>query len=122
VIFCGTFTSGGLEVAIRDGNLAIVREGEHRKFVEHVEQITFSGDYAREMGRTVLYVTERAVFNLEGGEMVLAEIAPGIDIDRHILPFMDFKPVISPSLKTMDRRLFADSIMGLKHDMENCPA
>ena len=41
--------------------LRIMREGKSRKFVEAVEQITFSGDYAAETGQPVFYVTERCV-------------------------------------------------------------
>src|SRR5512134_299440 len=62
LVFAGTFTAGGLQVAIEDGDVTIVREGRSRKFVKRVEQITFNGTYAAEMGRPVLYVTERCVF------------------------------------------------------------
>ena len=46
VIFLGTFTSGGLETVIENGQLRIVNEGKHRKFVDTVGQITFSGSRA----------------------------------------------------------------------------
>ncbi len=46
LVFAGTFTAGGLQVAIEDGRLRIVTEGRARKFVESVEQITFNGALA----------------------------------------------------------------------------
>jgi propionate CoA-transferase len=58
-------------------------------------RITFSGDFARKRGQEVLYVTERAVFRLASEGLELIEIAPAIDIDRDILPSMDFRPLIS---------------------------
>ena len=36
VIFCGTFTTGGLQVAIKDNQLEIIREGSVRKFDQKV--------------------------------------------------------------------------------------
>src|SRR5205807_5923433 len=62
LVLAGTFTTGGLSVAIENGALRIVREGRARKFIEAVEHVTFSGDYAAEIGQPVLYVTERCVF------------------------------------------------------------
>jgi propionate CoA-transferase len=44
---------------------------------------------------------------------VLTEVAPGIDVEKHILPNMDFEPVISPDLKLMDDRIFREDLMGL---------
>ncbi|MBC8023897.1 MAG: acyl CoA:acetate/3-ketoacid CoA transferase [Burkholderiales bacterium] len=112
VVFAGTFTAGGLEVEVKDGKLRIVKEGRSRKFVKKVEQITFNGAYAAETGQPVLYVTERCVFRRGPDGMELAEIAPGIDIERDILAQMDFKPVIR-HVATMDVRIFRDEPMQL---------
>jgi len=113
VVFCGTFTAGGLEIAIRDGALAIVTEGKHRKFVGAVEHVTFSGAYASQQGQQVLYVTERAVFELQAGKLVLTEVAPGIDLEQQVLAQMDFRPEIAPRLRDMDARIFREARMGL---------
>ena len=118
VVFCGSFTAGGLKVEIGDGKLKILSEGKSKKFLEHVEQITFSGNYAREIKQPVLYITERAVFELRAEGMTLTEIAPGVDLERDILSLMDFTPVISPRLKMMDARIFQDVPMQLKLNEE----
>ncbi|MDT8900592.1 acyl CoA:acetate/3-ketoacid CoA transferase [Anaeroselena agilis] len=114
VVFCGTFTAGGLKIAVADGKLQIVTEGKARKFLDHVEQITFSGDYAKKVKQPVLYITERAVFELTAQGMTLIEVAPGIDLEKDVLAQMDFKPIISPNLKTMDERIFKADKIGLK--------
>ncbi|MGD9497677.1 MAG: acyl CoA:acetate/3-ketoacid CoA transferase [Armatimonadota bacterium] len=113
VVFCGTFTAGGLEIAIERGALRIIQEGKHRKFVEQVEHVTFSGEYAAEKGQRVLYVTERAVFELADGGLTLTEIAPGIDVETQVLAQMDFAPRVAPDLRDMDPRIFRDAPMGL---------
>ncbi|UOF91000.1 acyl CoA:acetate/3-ketoacid CoA transferase [Fodinisporobacter ferrooxydans] len=106
VVFCTTFTGGGLEVSIEDGQLNILQEGKIKKFRQQVEQITFSGKYAAANGKRVLYVTERAVFVLTENGFVLSEIAPGIDLERDILQQMDFQPIIDKNLKIMDESIF----------------
>jgi len=116
VVFCGTFTAGELEVGVEEGKLLIKKEGKHKKFIRKVEQITYSGEYAAEKGQEVLYVTERAVFVLRDKKLYLTEIAPGIEVRKHILPFMDFKPVIGRGLKKMDRRIFLDAVMKCRKD------
>jgi len=90
VVFTGTFVAGTLEIECRDGRLRILRDGSIKKFVERVEHVTFSGEVARASGKGVLYVTERCVFRLTRDGLELAEIAPGIDIERDILAKMDF--------------------------------
>ncbi len=39
----GSFTSGGLAVAVEDWRLQIKREGQHRKFVRRIPEVAFSG-------------------------------------------------------------------------------
>ena len=112
VVFTGTFTAGGLKVAVADGRTSILQEGRARKFVAAVEQIPFNGPYAAERAQPVLYVTERCVFRRGPDGVELIEVAPGIDIERDILAHMDFKPIVAtPDI--MDRRIFADAAMGL---------
>jgi len=111
VVFCGAFTAGGLRTAVRNGELVILQEGKIAKFIDEVEQITFSAGYSRKKGQMVLYVTERAVFSAGEQGLVLEEIAPGIDLERDILALMSFRPVISATLKTMDAALFREESM-----------
>ncbi len=114
VFFLGTFTAGGLEVEAQDGKLNILVEGRSKKFVKAVEQVTFSGEFANEVGQPVMYITERAVFVLGKDGVVLTEIAPGVDLEKDILAHMDFKPIISEDLKLMDERIFKPELVGIK--------
>lgn len=113
VVYMGTFTAGGLKVEIKDGKLNILQEGRSKKFINDVEQITFSGEFAFECKQPVIYVTERAVFELTEKGLTLTEIAPGVDLHNHILSQMDFVPNIQEPLKTMDLRIYHDEKMGL---------
>ncbi len=113
VIFTGTFTAGGLDIAVQDGVLAIRAEGRSKKFISDVEQITFSGKYAAMRGQNVLFITERCVFRLSERGMEVVEIAPGIDLQRDIVGQMEFEPEVSSSLKVMDKRIFREEVMGL---------
>lgn len=94
VVFCGTFDAQGSKVSWAEGRLTVVAPGAVRKFVRHVERVTFAAAYARKRGQEVLYITERAVFRLAAQGIELMEIAPGVDIDRDILPHMEFRPEI----------------------------
>ncbi len=112
VIYCGTFTAGGLKVAVEDGALHIHREGRVKKLVKAVEQVTFAGKYAISHGQPVLYITERAVFELTPDGVELKEVAPGVDLQRDILDQMEFTPIIR-EIKPMDERIFREEKMGL---------
>jgi len=113
IIFCGTFAAKS-NVVIKNNNMQIIDNGKIKKFVKHVEQITFSGNYAIEKDQKVLYVTERAVFELTPEGLKLNEIAPGINLRSDVLNMMDFKPIIPKDIKTMDRKLFSEEMMNLK--------
>lgn len=82
VVFCGTLTTDGLELELQDGALHVRREGRVRKFCPHVNQLTFSARQAVERGQEVLYITERAVFALDAGGLVLRELMPGITLSQ----------------------------------------
>ncbi|WP_424976018.1 acyl CoA:acetate/3-ketoacid CoA transferase [Dinoroseobacter sp. S124A] len=117
VVFAGTFTSVGLDMAVSDAGLALRSEGRVAKFVDAVEQVTFSGPLAAAARKPVLYVTERAVFRLRGDGLELIEIAPGMDLERDILAHMAFRPHIAPDLAQMDGRIFHEAPMELRVDL-----
>lgn len=112
IVFCGTFTAGGLKEEFSGGKLEIIQEGRGKKLVSQVEQITFSGEYARQKGQKVYYVTERAVFELTEQGVTLIEIAPGVDLKKDVLDQMGFVPAMG-DVKLMDSRLFGQAKMGL---------
>ncbi|MEO5328548.1 MAG: acyl CoA:acetate/3-ketoacid CoA transferase [Magnetococcus sp. THC-1_WYH] len=118
MIFTGTFTAGGLEIAVKDGQLKILKEGKSHKFVKAVKQVTFSGDYAVERKQPVYFVTERCVFRRGKRGLVLTEVAPGIDIERDILAHMDFQPIVRDPV-TMDLRIFREGPMNLEANLLN---
>ena len=118
VVFAGTFTAGGLELAVQDGRLRILHEGRAQKFGQAVQQITFSGRVAAAAGKPVLYVTERCVFRLTAAGLELAEVAPGVDIERDIVGQMRFRPIIG-QVRPMDPRIFRPEPMDLKGMMLN---
>lgn len=120
MVFVGTFTAGGTKVAAEDGILRIVKEGGVKKFVEKVEQVTFSGNTARMNNLDVIFITERCVFALTDEGVELTEIATGVDLEKDILAYMDFKPIMK-SPKQMDGRIFMLPPMDLKRDLLHKP-
>jgi propionate CoA-transferase len=121
VVFVGTFTAGRLELAVEDGDLRIIKDGNVKKFVREVEHRTYSGSYALKRGQPALYVTERCVFQLARDGLELIEVAPGVDIERDVLARMEFRPVIRRDPAVMDRRIFAPEPMGLRDDLLRMP-
>jgi propionate CoA-transferase len=89
--------------------------------VDRVQQVSYNASYGREREQSVLYVTERAVFRRTADGLELAEIAPGIDLERDLFANMGFRPKLSADLRTMDARLFKDEPMGLGGDLDERP-
>eukprot|EP01059_Diplonema_ambulator_P015890 TRINITY_DN270_c0_g1_i1.p1 TRINITY_DN270_c0_g1~~TRINITY_DN270_c0_g1_i1.p1 ORF type:complete len:716 (+),score=203.52 TRINITY_DN270_c0_g1_i1:124-2271(+) len=116
VVFCGTFTAGGLEITVGDGKLSIVQEGRNKKFVKQIQETSFSAKEAVRRKQRVLYITERCVFELTPDGLALKEVAPGISVEKDILPHMDFTPLNWDVASEMDSMIFDTSgkRMGLK--------
>ncbi len=108
VVFCGAFAVKGV-IHLEDGAVQVVDPGVRSKFVKQVEQVTFSGNYALDTRQPVLIVTERAVFELAQGNLVLREAAPGIDVKKHILALMEFQPIVPPFVELMNPKCFTDT-------------
>ena len=107
VVFCGTFDTKGTEIKTGDGKLAVLRQGEVKKLVRGVEQITFSGTESLRRGQEAIYVTERAVFRLTPDGILLEEIAPGVDLRRDVLERMDFAPLLPRDPAIMPAECFS---------------
>lgn len=116
VVFVGTFSSGGLEIALADGRVRVAKEGRFMKFVDAVGQITFSGRYAARRGQEILYITERCVFRLIEEGLQLTEVAPGIDAERDVLRYLPFRPFVG-ELATMNPAIFLPKPIGLRGRM-----
>lgn len=116
VVFCSTFTGKGLKCSFEGNKLHINQEGELIKCKEKLQQISYNGKIARKKGQKMHYVTERAVFELRPEGLTLIEIAPGIDLQTQVLELMEFKPLVSENLKTMDPSIYnMNGPFGLKN-------
>lgn len=114
LIFAGTLNYGGARFQIAEGEIQVLTEGSGRKFVQEVEQVDYSGAYGIGRNQEVLYITERCVFRLTGRCAIqLIEVAPGIEPEKDVFPFMDFRPAVHPRLGLMNPRIFHDVPMGL---------
>jgi propionate CoA-transferase len=111
VVFMGSLTAKGVEVRAADGKLEIVREGSVKKVVPKVEHLSFNGAHSARRGIKVLYITERAVFEMRDGRLTLTEIAPGIDLQHQVLAQLAAPVAVAPGLKEMDARIFRDAPM-----------
>jgi len=116
VVFMGTFASGGLETAIEEGRLRIIKEGRTPKFVERIGQVTFSADVARQSAQDVLFVTERCVFRLDERGLAVTEVAPGIDLQRDVLERLPFRAAVEGP-REMDPTVFRSAPMRLRERM-----
>jgi len=112
VVFTGTFAVKSKQEITEQG-IDIIDPGKFRKFVNSVEQITFSSDFARKNCQEVYYITERAVFKLADKGIELIELAPGINLQKDVLDMMDFKPLISPDLKEIDAGVYKNEALNL---------
>ncbi|MBH10710.1 MAG: hypothetical protein CMG74_10255 [Candidatus Marinimicrobia bacterium] len=99
LLFVGAFTAKGLEISIDNDGLSINNEGEIIKAVKAVDEITFSPKLQKEHGHQIIIITERCVFEIKNGQVILIEIATGIDLEKDILNQMEFEPKINTDPK-----------------------
>ena len=114
LVFSGSLTGGEFDIGVADGALAIRRDGRFDKFVPEVDQISFSGHLARARGQHVTFITDRAVLEMAADGLVLTEIAPGARLREDVLDRIGFEVRVSPTLRTMDARIFRPGPMGLR--------
>lgn len=87
-----------------------------RKFVPKVEQLTFNGPRAAAARQEVLYVTEKAVFELRPEGLVMVELAPGLDARSDVADQLGFHVPIAAHLRTMPEVCWSEGPMGLARD------
>jgi propionate CoA-transferase len=90
--------------------------------VPAVQQVTFSGRYARARGQEVMYVTDRAVFRLGSGGIEAVELAPGVDLEKDVLARIGFPVRVPAPPRPMDPRLFRPDPMGVLAEFRGRPA
>ncbi|MDC0178608.1 acyl CoA:acetate/3-ketoacid CoA transferase [Woeseiaceae bacterium] len=118
IVFSGTLTGGGLQIAINKGQIKIDQEGSIQKFVPVVNQISFNGQLAHQQERPAMFITERAVFRMSNEGLVVTEIAPGIRLREDVLEQIRFEPKVLPNLPLMDSRIFHEGRMNLRDTLE----
>ena len=118
IIFCSSFTGGGLKTSFSENGIKIEQEGKFKKLVKEVQQISYNGKLALERGQNMLYVTERAVFRLTEKGVELIEVAKGADIQKDILDQMEFTPLIAEKLKYTNTDFYKEGACGLRTIIE----
>ncbi|NUM33958.1 MAG: hypothetical protein HUU50_05410 [Candidatus Brocadiae bacterium] len=103
VLFISSFMARGKSIITPDG-IKIVQRGKP-KFVEKIQEITFSGKRAMEKGQKVFFATEVGNFQLTANGLELFEIMPGIDIQKDITDLSPIKIALSPSLRTIPKEV-----------------
>ena len=101
LIFCGCFNAKGLDVKIENANLIIRSEGELKKFINNVDQITYNPKFALSKKQILKIITERCVFEYKEGRLELTEIMQGINLETQILSQIEFDIKVSSKLKVM---------------------
>jgi acyl CoA:acetate/3-ketoacid CoA transferase len=115
IVYSGFFNAGA-KMRIADGELVIDQEGKVKKLGREVEQVSLSGRRGVQQGQDVTYVTERCVMKLAPEGIVVTEVTPGIDLQRHVLEQSEFPLIVSPDLKSMEAPLFKPEPFGLTLD------
>ncbi len=114
IFYAGAFTAGRRDIRVAGGRIEIVEDGSILKFVDKVYKVFCPCKRMVEAGRTVLFITERAVFRMTRDGLRLEEVAPGVDIERDILSKMEFTPLIEGEPEVMDKSIFSPEPMRIR--------
>ncbi len=98
LVFVGSFTTKGLEIQRSGSTLSILKEGTVQKCVSSVSQITYSPKLQEEKSQEIIIITERCVFEIHKGHLILTEVADGVNLQKDILDQMEFVPDIAHPL------------------------
>lgn len=110
LVFCGSFTAGGLQVRATHAGLEIIQEGQVRKLVPEIQRICYDPS-ARSTCRHPLLITERGVLQISSQGLTLIEVAPGVDPVRDVQAAADVPIQISADLVRMPPVVFGTSRM-----------
>lgn len=102
VVFCGTLGVGS-SVKVSSKGIRILKQGAP-KFVPRLEQITYDPSTARNIQPPV-YVTEQAVFRLQGGLLTLTEVFPGVSVEE-VMAAMAFRPAVAHDVRVTPSKVF----------------
>jgi propionate CoA-transferase len=107
IVFVSAWTARG-EVAVDGTQLRIVKRGTP-KFVDRVDEITFSGPHALAAGKRVFYATHVGLFQLTSRGMELVRVMPGIDVRRDVVDGTPMEVVLPETgrVPTVSRSLIA---------------
>lgn len=106
LIFIGQWTTKA-EMQIIDGKLQVTKRGIP-KFVEKLEEITFSAQNALKRGQNVFYCTTAGTFRLTERGIELFQIADGLDIQKDILDVAPWANIVLPEdgkVQVLDRSI-----------------
>ena len=78
---------------------SLLTKNNEKKFINEIEEITFSSKNAILNNQEVLYITNICSFKLTKDGLELIEIDKNIDIEKDILNNIGFKIKISNNLK-----------------------
>lgn len=84
------------------------------KFKDRVQSISFNGTEAFRRRQTIIYVTEKAVFELTDRGLTLVEIAPGLDVRRDLLDGIPLDIAVAETVQKMPAVCFGERPMGIR--------
>ena len=69
-----------------------------------------------ETGQKVTFVTERCVLELRSEGLTVVELAPGVDLHRHVLDATPVKLLVADDLRLTPVRVYSSDAFGLELD------